>query len=148
MSAEAKLVELGFDLPAPPAERGKLCPAVRTGNLVFTSGHTSQARGKVGKDLTVEEGYEAARDAILGCLSSVRALVGSLDTVSRVVHVLGCVNAADGFVDMPNVIHGATDLLLDLFGPEAGWHTRSALGFYQLPGNAAVEIEIVVEVTN
>src|SRR6185295_17197877 len=102
--------------------------------------------GKVGKDLSVEQCYEAARDSILRALTAVKEVVGDLDKVKRIVHVLGMVNAAEGFVDMPQVIHGATDLLLGLWGEDAGWHTRSAIGVYQLPANCAVEIELTVEV--
>ena len=116
------------------------------GTVVRTSGHTSTLTGKVGKDLTVEQGYEAARDAVLKCLMAVKTVTGDLEQVKRVVHVLGLVNAAEGFTNMPQVMHGATDLLLELWGEDAGWHTRSAIGVYQLPGNAAVEIELTVEV--
>jgi len=146
MGAIENLRALGLELPPAPTERGKLAPAVRTGNLVYTSGSTSQITGKLGAEVTVEQGYEAARQAIVGCLGSVAHLVGDLDQVTRVVKLLGMVNAGDGFTDTPGVIHGATDLLLEVFGAEVGWHARSAIGVYQLPGNAAVEIELIVEV--
>ena len=120
---------------------------MRTGNLVYTSGATSQITGKVGDTVTVEEGYEAARQAILGCLGSVQWLIGDLEKVTRVVKILGMVNCAAGFSNTPAVIHGATDTLIELFGKERGWHARSAIGVYQLPGDAAVEIELIVEVT-
>jgi enamine deaminase RidA (YjgF/YER057c/UK114 family) len=129
---------------------GKLAPAVRTGNLVYTSGATSAISGKVSDaanaEVSVEQGYEAARQAILGCLASVKWLIGDLDQVTRVVKILGMVNCAEGFSNTPAVIHGATDTLIEVFGQERGWHARSAIGVYQLPGNAAVEIEIIVEV--
>ncbi len=144
MDINGKLKELGLEIPA--ASPGKLAPAVRTGNLVYTSGATSRVTGKVGDNVTVEEGYEAARQAILGCLGSVQWLVGDLSKVTRVVKILGMVNCAEGFSNTPAVIHGATDTLVAIFGQEVGWHARSAIGVYQLPGDAAVEIEIIVEV--
>ena len=145
MTIEEKLATKHLQLPQPGA-KGKLRPAIQIGNIVRTSGQTSPQTGKVGKDVTVEQGYEAAREAILRALTAVKGVVGDLDKVKRIVHVLGMVNAAEDFHDMPLVIHGATELLLDLWGEDAGWHTRSAIGVYQLPGNAAVEIELTVEV--
>jgi enamine deaminase RidA (YjgF/YER057c/UK114 family) len=146
MTIEAKLKEMGLTLKEPSGPRGKLAPAVRTGNLVFTSGNTCSQIGKVGTEVRLEDAYRGAREAILGCLGAVKWLIGDLDKVTRVVKLLGMVNCAEGFYDTPAVIHGATDLLLELFGPEAGWHARSAVGLYQLPGNCAVEIELIVEV--
>jgi enamine deaminase RidA (YjgF/YER057c/UK114 family) len=146
MGVNEKLKELGLAVKEPSGPRGKLAPAVRTGNLVYTSGSTSSAIGKLGAEVSVEQGYAGAREAILSCLGSVQWLIGDLSKVKRVVKLLGMVNCAEGFYDTPGVIHGATDLLLELFGPEAGWHARSAVGLYQLPGNCAVEIEIIVEV--
>jgi len=146
MKIEEKLATRHLKLPDPPKERGKLRPAIRVGNIVRTSGNTSPLAGKVGKDVTVEQGYEAARDAMLRCLMAVKWVVGDLDKVKRIIHIFGMVNCAEGFTNTPQVIHGATELLLDLWGDDAGWHTRSAVGFYQLPGNAAVEIELTVEV--
>lgn len=146
MSATEKIAELGYEIPA--ASPGKLAPAVRTGNLVYTSGATSKVTGKVGTDVTVEEAYQGAREAILGCLGSVQWLIGDLNKVTRVVKILGMVNCAEGFYNTPAVIHGATDTLVEIFGQEAGWHARSAIGVYQLPGNAAVEIEIIVEIAD
>lgn len=144
MSVLDRLKELGIELPS--VTPGKLAPAVRTGSLVYTSGSTSKITGKVGASVSQEQGYQAAREAIIGCLASVQWAVGDLGKVKRVVKLLGMVNCAEGFSDTPAVIHGATDLLVDLFGKEAGWHSRSAVGVYQLPGNAAVEIELIVEV--
>ncbi len=146
MSVKEKLKELGLELPA--VNPGKLAPAVRTGNLVYTSGAVSQITGKVGKEVDLDHAYRAAREAILGCLASVQWLVGDLDKVTRVVKILGMVNCADGFYNTPAVIHGATDTLVEVFGQEKGWHARSAIGVYQLPNNAAVEIEIIVEVAD
>jgi enamine deaminase RidA (YjgF/YER057c/UK114 family) len=145
MTIEEKLNSMHLQLPE-PSKKGKLRPAIRVGNIVRTSGQTSPQTGKVGKDLTIEQGNAAARDSILRALTAVKGVVGDLGKVKRIVHVLGMVNAAEGFVDMPQVIHGATDLLLALWGEDAGWHTRSAIGVYQLPGNCAVEIELTIEV--
>jgi enamine deaminase RidA (YjgF/YER057c/UK114 family) len=150
MSAEAKLKELGYTIEPAVLGQGKIEPAVRTGNLVYTSGQISERGdevyiGKVGSDLTVEQGYAAARLCALNCLSAVKAIVGDLDKVVRVVKVLGMVNAAASFTDTPQVIHGCTDLLNEVFGP-AGRHARSAVGLYQLPRNVAVEIEMIVEI--
>ncbi|HEV7406665.1 MAG TPA: RidA family protein [Chthoniobacteraceae bacterium] len=145
MTIEEKLTAMHLQLPAVPP-KGKLRPAIRIGNIVRTSGQTSPQTGKVGRDLTTEQGHDAARDAILRALTAVKGVVGDLAKVKRIVHVLGLVNAAENYYDMPLVIHGATDLLLELWGDDAGWHTRSAIGVYQLPANAAVEIELTVEV--
>ena len=147
MSVNARLKELGLELPA--VNPGKLAPAVRTGNVIYTSGAVAfGVIGKVGTDVTVEQAYQGARESILGCLASVQWLIGDLDKVTRVVKILGMVNCAEGFYKTPEVIHGATDLLIDLFGQEKGWHARSAIGVYQLPLNSAVEIELIVEVAD
>jgi enamine deaminase RidA (YjgF/YER057c/UK114 family) len=147
---EATLKTMGYEIAPAKLGQGKIEPAVRTGNLVFVSGQVS-ARGdekyfgKVGKDLTVEQGYQAARLCGLNALAAIKAVVGDLDKVTRVVKLLGMVNAGEGFTDTPNVIHGCTDLLNELYGA-AGRHARSAVGLYQLPANYAVEIEMIVEV--
>jgi len=150
MSVEAKLKTMGIEIDPSPVGQGKIEPAVRTGNLVFTSGQVSgrgdkQYIGKLGADFTVEQGYEAAHLCALNCLSAIKAVVGDLDKVVRVVKLLGMVNAGPDFTDTPGVIHGCTDFINDLFGP-AGRHARSAVGVYQLPANYAVEIEMIVEV--
>ncbi len=149
MSYEAKLKELGYNLEIVDLNMGRLMGAVRTGNLVYTSGSVSrfgdkQVIGKVGRDLTVEEGYEGARLAALGCLQSLKSEIGSLDNVVRAVKMLGMVNVAPDFANTPAVIHGASDLLLEVFG-EAGRHARSAVGM-QIPSDYAVEVEIIFEV--
>jgi enamine deaminase RidA (YjgF/YER057c/UK114 family) len=147
---EAKLKALGYEIEPAKLGQGKIEPAVRTGNLVFVSGQVS-ARGdekyfgKIGKDLTVEQGYKAARLCGLNALAAIKAIVGDLDQVTRIVKLLGMVNAGEGFTDTPGVIHGCTDLLNELYGA-AGRHARSAVGLYQLPANYAVEIEMIVEV--
>ncbi len=145
MKIEETLQTKGLTLPEAKFGQGKIEPGVRTGNLVFTSGHVSKCVGKVGKDVTPQQAYEGARDAVLGCLAAVKGIVGDLDKVTRVVKVLGMVNCAEGFYDTPSVIHGCTDLLNELFG-EKGRHARSAVGLYQLPANYSVEVEIIFEV--
>ncbi len=149
MSYEERLRELGYTLEPVDLNAGRLMLAVRSGNLIFTSGQVSryggrEIKGKLGADLTVEQGYEAAKLSALGCLSSIKALAGSLDEVVRVVKVLGMVNVAPGFDNTPGVIHGCSDLLIEVFG-EAGRHARSAVGM-TIPLNYAVEVEMIVEV--
>ncbi len=147
MNAEAKLSELGIEVPK-PGPRGKIAKAVRTGNLVFSSGNVSPERGKIGSDLTPEEGYRAARNAAIAVLGNLYEEIDSLDCVTRIVKITGFVNCGPNFCDTPSVMHGATDLLNEVFGPQVGYHARSAIGVYQLPVNAAVEIELVVEVAD
>ena len=151
MSAETKLKEMGIELPAARKPVGNYVPAVRTGNLVFLSGHgplredETLIRGKVGADLTLEEGYEAARRVAIGLLGSLKAEIGDLNKVRRVVKLLGMVNCTPDFGEQPKVINGASDLLVDVFG-DSGKHARSAVGMNALPMNIAVEIEMIVEV--
>ena len=149
MSYEAKLRELGYTVEPIELNAGKIMHAVRTGNLIYTSGQVSrwgdrEIKGKLGRDLTVEQGYEAARFSALSCLAAIKTLAGSLDNVVRVIKVLGMVNVAPDFDNTPGVIHGCSDLLLELFG-EAGRHARSAVGM-TIPNNYAVEVEMIVEV--
>ncbi|MFO7168008.1 MAG: RidA family protein [Chloroflexota bacterium] len=149
MSYEAKLQALGYTIEPVELDTGRFVQAVRTGNLIYTAGQVSrwgdrEIKGRLGEDLTVEQGYEAARFSALNCLRAVKTLAGSLDNVVRVVKVLGMVNVAPGFDNTPGVIHGCSDLLLEVFG-EAGRHARSAVGM-TLPFNYAVEIEMIVEV--
>lgn len=151
MSAEARLAELGITLPVPPTPVASYVTFVRTGDLVFTSGHPPQAEdggwitGKVGVDLSVDEGAEAARRTAIGLLATLRAELGSLDRVRRIVKVLGMVNCPPEFTDHPAVINGCSDLLAEVFG-DAGRHARSAVGVGSLPLDIAVEIELVAEV--
>jgi enamine deaminase RidA (YjgF/YER057c/UK114 family) len=148
MSYEARLAQLGYTLEPVDLNVGRFMRAVRTGNLIFTAGAVStwngkDIKGKVGRDLTVEQGYEAARFCTLNCLRAIKTITGSLDDVFQVVKVLGLVNVAPDFDDTPGVIHGCSELLLEVFG-EAGRHARSAIGVV-VPHNFAVEIEMVVE---
>jgi enamine deaminase RidA (YjgF/YER057c/UK114 family) len=149
--AEDRLTELGITLPAAPRPMASYVTSVRTGNLVFTSGHGpslsdgSVITGKVGIDLDLEAGREAARVTGLNLLATLRTELGDLDRVSRVVKVLGMVNCPPDFTHHPEVINGCSDLFVDVFG-DAGRHARSAVGMGSLPRNIAVEIEVVVEV--
>ena len=154
MHAERKLEALGLSLPPIPQPVANYVPLVRTGNLLFVSGHgpgvitdgkLSFIQGKLGKDLDVEQGYTAARQVMLNILQSMKQELGDLDKVKRVVKLLGFVNCTPDFPDQPKVINGASDLLVELFG-ERGRHARSAVGMQQLPFGIAVEIEMVVEV--
>jgi len=148
--AEARLKQKNITLPPEAAPIANYVNAVRVGNLLFLAGNTSgplwRPNGKVGKDLTVEQGYAAARQAGLIMLSKVRGALGSLDRVKRVVKVLGMVNSAEGFGDQPAVINGFSDLMVEVFGESVGKHARSAVGMAGLPGNAPVEVEMIVEV--
>jgi enamine deaminase RidA (YjgF/YER057c/UK114 family) len=151
MSAEARLQELGLELPEPPDPVASYVTFVRTGNLVYTSGHgpmltdSKFVAGKVGVDLDIDAGREAARITGIGLLSTLRHNLGSLDRVTSVVKVLGMVNCPPDFTDHPSVINGCSELLVDVFG-ELGRHARSAVGVGSLPMNIAVEIEVIVEV--
>jgi enamine deaminase RidA (YjgF/YER057c/UK114 family) len=150
MKIEQRLKELGITLPDPVKPLGNYVRAVKTGNLLFVSGHGPYndgkvVPGKIGKDLTVEEGYHAARNVALNCLASILAAVGDLDKVKRVVKLLGMVNCTEDFKEHPKVINGASDLLGEVFG-EQGKHARSAVGMQSLPGGIAVEIEMILEI--
>lgn len=149
MKVERQLQEMGLSLPDQGPAAGSFIPAVQVGTLLFVSGHTGarlhEFRGKLGRDLTVEQGYEAARFTMLACLSTIKHALGDLDRVKRVVKLLGFINAADGFPDTPRVLNGASDLLIQLYG-DPGQHARSAIGVAALPGNAPVEVEMIVEI--
>ena len=151
MKIEEKLAQMGLSLPTPAAPAGNYIGAVRVGNLLFVSGHgprregESYITGKVGRDLTTEQAYEAAKIVILNCLASVKREIGDLDRVKRIVKLLGMVNCTEDFTEQPKVINGASDLLVALYG-EAGRHARSAVGMQQLPMSIPVEIEMVIEV--
>jgi enamine deaminase RidA (YjgF/YER057c/UK114 family) len=145
MSAIARLAELGIELPKVAAPAGAYVPAVRTGSLVYTSGQVARGwSGKVGAEVSAEDAYAAARNCALNALAAVDALVG-LDSVVRVVKVLGFVASAPGFTGQPGVINGASELLGAVFG-EAGAHARSAVGVAELPLGVPVEVEMIVEV--
>ncbi len=151
MKIEKKINELGLSLLPVIKPVANYIPAVRTGILVFLSGHGPLTengdliRGKVGADLSPEQGYDAARQTTLALLTSLKAEIGDLDKVKRIVKLLGMVNCNADFTDQPKVINGASDLLVALFG-DKGKHARSAVGMNALPMNMAVEIEMIVEV--
>lgn len=148
---EAKLKELGITLPAVGQPLANYVPAVRAGNLIFLAGHGPAqpwgptATGKVGKDLTVQQGYEAAKNVGINMLATLRGEIGDLGKVRRIVKVMGMVNAVDGFTQQPEVINGFSDLMVAVFG-DRGKHARAAVGMGSLPRNLSVEIEMVVEV--
>lgn len=150
-SAEQKIKDMGITLFEPTKPVATYVKTVRTGNLVFVSGHTSQRpdgtgfRGKLGKDLTIEQGYEAAKLTAINLLSTLKVELGELDRIKRIVKVTGFVNSAPDFGDQPKVINGCSDLLVAVFG-EKGKHARSAVGMGALPSNYAVEVELIVEV--
>lgn len=148
---DKKVEELGIQLIAPTKPIANYVKAVRTGNLLFLSGHGpskadgTSITGKVGADMTIEEGYAAAKQAGISLLSTMKAELGSLNKVKRVVKVLGMVNCTPEFGDQPKVINGCSDLMVAVFG-DKGKHARSAVGMNALPNNITVEIEIIVEV--
>jgi len=150
---EHRLADLGIELPAVPPPAGLYAPAVRSGNQLYVSGQVPRAGdgsgvaavGKLGHDITVEEGAALARTCALQALAVVRAELGSLDRVRRVVRVAGYVASASGFTQHPAVINGASQLLLDVFG-EAGRHARVAIGVAELPAGVPVEVEFLFEV--
>lgn len=148
---DKKLKELGVELYLPTKPMGNYVKAVRSGNLLFLAGHgptradNSNITGKVGADLTLDQGYEAARQTGIAILSTLKGELGDLNKVKRIVKVLGMVNCTDTFTDQPKVINGFSDLMVAVFG-EKGKHARSAVGMYALPSNIAVEIEIIVEI--
>lgn len=148
---DQRLKELDLVLPEPTRPVANYVPAVRTGSLLFVAGHgpcgmpTEKATGKVGRERTVEEGYAAARQTALCLLSTIKAELGSLKKVNRIVRVFGMVNAMEGFDQHPKVINGCSDVLVSVFG-ERGKHARAAVGMASLPFNWTVEIEMLVEV--
>ena len=148
--AEARLKELNIVLPPDSAPSANFVNAVQAGKLLFLAGNTPGAqwplKGKVGKDLTVEQGYQSARQAGIIMLGKVRSALGSLDRVKRIVKVLGMVNSAEGFGDQPKVVNGFSDLMVEVFGEAIGKHARSAVGMAGLPGNAPIEVEMIIEV--
>lgn len=143
---EQRLQELGIELPELPNSLGNYLPSNRVGNLVYTSGQGSRAiLGKVGGDLSIEDGYAAAREATLRCLACLQAQLGTLDKVEKIFKVLGFIASAPGFTEQPAVLNGCSDLLVEVFG-ERGRHARSAIGAAELPEGIAVEVELLVEV--
>lgn len=152
-SIAARLAELGLQIPAAPPPVGAYVPVKQCGHLVVTSGQLPvQGKevvfaGKLGRELTVEQGAAAARLCTINALAQIQSLLGSLDRVSQIVRVEGFVQSAEGFTSQPLVVNGASQLLVEIFG-EAGKHTRIAVGANELPLNAAVEVVVWAEVAS
>jgi enamine deaminase RidA (YjgF/YER057c/UK114 family) len=151
MSYEARLKELGLVLPEPPRPAGHFVPAVQVGNLIFVSGQIPALsgqvvmKGKLGRDLSIEQGQEAARAALLNVLAVIQSTTGTLDVIQRIVKLNGWVASAEGFNSQPRVVDGASLLLEEIFG-EAGKHARAAIGVAELPLGVPVELELIAEV--
>ena len=149
---EVRIQELHLTLPSPPKPIAKYKPAVQAGNMLYVSGHGplkvdgKMITGRVGADLTMEQGKEAARVVGLAILATVRNTIGSLDKVKRLIKTLGMVNATPDFKDQPLVINGFSELMAEVFGDDAGVGARSAVGMGSLPANIPVEIECIFEV--
>lgn len=150
MSFEAKLTEMGIVVPEAPKPVAAYVPAVQIGDIIYTSGQIPfvdgqiKYKGKLGKDVTTEQGYDAARVCVINALAAVKSLAGSLDNIEKIIKVVGFVNSAPGFTDQPKVINGASELLAEVFGA-AGAHARSAVGVAELPIDSAVEVELIVK---
>ncbi|MBL4954724.1 RidA family protein [Neobacillus sp. YIM B02564] len=151
MSIENRLEDLGIKLEEVKTPKFSYTPVTQVGNLVYTSGQDCRVNGelilegKLGRELTIEEGKQAARQCAINCLSVLKWHLGSLDKIKKVVKVLGFVQSHDEFKDQPYVMNGASDLFLEVFG-EKGKHARSAIGANELPFNTPVEVEIIVEI--
>ena len=151
MSYELRLKELGIELPASPKPVANYVPVVRVGDLLFLSGVLPSNEGqlvftgKLGAEVSIEQGVAAAKLAVLNALAIVKAEAGSLDRVKRIVKMVGHIASAPGFTDQPHVLNGASDLLVAVFG-EAGRHARVAVGAAELPRQAPIEIELIVQV--
>ena len=151
IDAEEKLKELGITLPQPPSPVANYVNAVRTGNLIFLAGKGprsadgSEIIGKLGREISIEEGYRAARLTAINQLAVLKTELGDLNKVTRIVKVLGMVNSDPSFVEQPAVINGFSDLMVEVFG-DRGRHARAAVGMASLPRGLAVEIEMIVEV--
>ena len=150
-SPEAKLQELGIELSTPSSPVANYVNTVQVGNLLFISGkgplqsNGEYIKGKVGQNLTIEDGYNAARLTAINLISTLKASIGDLNKVRRIVRVTGMVNASSEFTDHPKVVNGCSDLLVEVFG-DKGKHTRAAVGMNSLPSNIAVEIDMIVQV--
>lgn len=149
-AVDRRLSELGLTLPEATTRRGTYASTARTGNLLFVSGHLPDSAGeplhvgKLGRDLTTDQGYAAARQAGINLLGCVRAAIGDLDRVTAVVKLFGMVNSTEDFIEQSQVINGTSDLFAEVF-EDAPLHARSAVGMAQLPRNNCVEIEVVIE---
>jgi enamine deaminase RidA (YjgF/YER057c/UK114 family) len=151
-TAEQAIASLGITLPTPPAPAGSYVPVVVSGNLAFVAGQIPMEagqvkfKGKVGRDLHVEAGQQAARLCTINALAQLKVALGSLERVKRIVKVTGFVNCEPSFADHPKVINGASDLLVQIFG-DSGRHARAAVGVSSLPLESAVEVEFIAEIS-
>jgi enamine deaminase RidA (YjgF/YER057c/UK114 family) len=149
---EEKIEQMGIIIPEAAKPLAAYIPALQVGNLIMTSGQVPivdgavKFQGKVGKDLTEEEGREAAKLCAINCLSAVKSVIGNLDKIKRLIKLTVFVNSAEGFKAQPKVANGASEFVVEIFG-EAGKHVRSAVGVSELPLNSAVEIEMIVEMS-
>ncbi len=150
MKVEEKIKKLGITLYPPPKPVAEYLPAKQFGNLIYISGQDCRENGqlifegKVGKDITIKEGEQAARQAAINAISVLKMQVGNLDNIKQIVKILGFVNSAEGFIEQPAVINGASSLLVEVFG-ECGKHSRSAISSNELPFNTPVELELIAE---
>ncbi|HQJ56435.1 MAG TPA: RidA family protein [Caldisericia bacterium] len=142
---EKKIKELGYSLIEVTPPLASYLPCVKSGNLIFLSGVISDKKGKLGKDLTTEDGYEESKKCAIKLLSNLKSYIKNLDNVVRIVKVEGYVNSTEDFSEQSKVINGISDLLFDIFG-ELGKHSRVAIGVMNLPFNASIEISMIVEV--
>ena len=153
MNAESRIVELGLEIPPTPPLGGNYSPVVIVGDMCYVSGQGpllpsgEMLQGKVGSEISQEEGYQAARQVALAMLATLKANIHSLNRVTRIVKVLGMVNSAPDFLNHPQVINGFSDLMVEVFG-EDGRAARSAVGMGALPGNISVEIEAIQQITD
>ena len=152
MEVEKKLEQMGLKLDAVPPPAGNYVRTVRTGNLLFVAGHTARLEdgtevhpGKLGREVTIEQGYEAAQRTMLNCLTTIKTAIGDLDKVKQVIKLLCMINAIPDFGEHPKVANGASDLLIELYG-DRGRHVRAAVGMGSLPFGCCIEIEMLVEV--
>jgi len=147
---EAKLKEMGIDLPEAAKPLAAYIPAIQSGNYVYTSGQIPlvagelKCKGKVGAQVSEEQGYECAKICAINCLSAIKGVIGSLDKIEQVVKVTGFVNSAPGFSAQPKIVNGASEFFGEVFG-DAGKHTRSAVGVSELPIDSPVEVEVIVK---
>ena len=148
---EEKIKKLGFNLPGTPKPVAAYIPAIEINKLIFTAGQIPSVagelmyKGKIGKELNIEQGQRAAEVCILNALAAIKGITGDLDKIERIIKVTAFVNSADGFIEQPKVANGASELLIKIFD-EKGKHVRSAVGVNELPLNAVVEVEIICEV--
>jgi|SRR2546425_7896441 len=154
MEIEKKLANIGLELPAPPIPAAHYIPYVRVGNLLYVGGNIGRLNGqallyagKVGDKVTLEQGYEMARRCALNHVAIIKSALGDLDRVERIVKLIGYVNVAPGFTRMPQVVNGASDLFIELWG-ERGEHARAAVGVASLSNDAPVETEVIVQIHN